>query len=63
LYWPVIDILTLKNAPKTLLFTLIVKFLAKTRFETNTHAFVTSPEIVAAIAISGRLDFDPTKIH
>lgn len=26
----------------------------------NTHAFVGSPEIVAAIAISGRLDFDPT---
>ena len=27
----------------------------------NTHAFVASPEIVAAIAISGRLDFDPAK--
>ncbi len=27
----------------------------------NTHAFVGSPEIVAAIAISGRLDFDPTR--
>ena len=27
----------------------------------NTHAFVGSPEIVAAIAIAGRLDFDPTK--
>ena len=26
----------------------------------NTHAFVGSPELVAAIAISGRLDFDPT---
>ena len=25
----------------------------------NTHAFVASPEIVAAIAISGKLDFDP----
>jgi len=25
----------------------------------NTHAFVTSPELVAAIAISGRLDFNP----
>merc|ERR1711974_550128 len=25
----------------------------------NTHAFVTSPEMVAAIAISGRLDFTP----
>ncbi|MBT5585124.1 MAG: aconitate hydratase [Flavobacteriaceae bacterium] len=25
----------------------------------NTHAFVGSPEMVAAIAISGRLDFDP----
>ncbi|CAL67460.1 aconitate hydratase [Christiangramia forsetii] len=27
----------------------------------NTHAFVGSPELVAAIAISGRLDFDPTR--
>ncbi len=27
----------------------------------NTHAFVTSPEMVAAIAISGRLDFNPIK--
>lgn len=26
----------------------------------NTHAFVGSPELVAAIAIAGRLDFDPT---
>lgn len=26
----------------------------------NTHAFVASPEMVAAVAISGRLDFDPT---
>ncbi|WPR71566.1 aconitate hydratase [Flavobacterium sp. NG2] len=25
----------------------------------NTHAFVTSPEMVAALAISGRLDFNP----
>lgn len=25
----------------------------------NTHAFVTSPEMVAAIALSGRLDFNP----
>tara|TARA_S200000501_G_scaffold377297_1_gene435126 strand:+ start:12659 stop:14917 length:2259 start_codon:yes stop_codon:yes gene_type:complete len=27
----------------------------------NTHAFVGSPEIVAAIAIAGKLDFDPTR--
>ncbi len=27
----------------------------------NTHAFVASPEMVAAIAISGRLDFNPMK--
>ena len=27
----------------------------------NTHAFVGSPEIVAAMAIAGKLDFDPTK--
>ena len=25
----------------------------------NTHAFVTSPEMVAALAIAGRLDFNP----
>jgi aconitate hydratase len=25
----------------------------------NTHAFVTSPEIVTALAIAGRLDFNP----
>ena len=27
----------------------------------NTHAFVASPEIVAAVAIAGRLDFNPIK--
>ena len=27
----------------------------------NTHAFVASPEMVAAVAISGRLDFNPMK--
>jgi aconitate hydratase len=27
----------------------------------NTHAFVTSPEMVAAVAISGKLDFNPIK--
>ena len=27
----------------------------------NTHAFVASPEMVAAVAISGRLDFNPIK--
>lgn len=27
----------------------------------NTHAFVTSPEMVAALAIAGRLDFNPIK--
>ena len=27
----------------------------------NTHAFVGSPEMVAAIALSGRLDFDPVR--
>ena len=25
----------------------------------NTHAFVASPEMVAAVAIAGRLDFNP----
>jgi aconitate hydratase len=25
----------------------------------QTHAFVTSPEMVAALAIAGRLDFNP----
>lgn len=26
-----------------------------------THCFVTSPELVTALSIAGRLDFDPTK--
>ena len=29
----------------------------------NTHAFVASPEIVTALAIAGRLDFNPLKDH
>ena len=34
-------------------------FAKRTDGNPNTHAFVTSPEMVAAVAISGRLDFNP----
>lgn len=27
----------------------------------GTHSFLTSPDIVTALAITGRLDFDPTR--
>ena len=45
---------------KTLLFTLSTETLQKRADgNPNTHAFVASPEMVAAVAISGRLDFNP----
>jgi hypothetical protein len=44
---------------KTLLFTLSTETLQKRADgNPNTHAFVASPEMVAAVAISGRLDFN-----
>ncbi|MDO5656485.1 MAG: aconitate hydratase [Flavobacteriaceae bacterium] len=51
-----------KNAPKnTIIHSFNRNFAKRADGNPNTHAFVASPEIVAAMAISGRLDFDPTK--
>ena len=51
-----------KNAPKnSIVHSFNRNFAKRADGNPNTHAFVTSPELVAAIAISGRLDFDPTK--
>ena len=51
-----------KNAPKnTIVHSFNRNFAKRADGNPNTHAFVASPEMVAAIAISGRLDFDPTK--
>ena len=51
-----------KNAPKnTIVHSFNRNFAKRADGNPNTHAFVTSPEMVAAIAISGRLDFDPIK--
>ncbi|SNR32971.1 aconitase [Lutibacter agarilyticus] len=51
-----------KNAPKnSIIHSFNRNFAKRADGNPNTHAFVTSPELVAAIAISGRLDFDPTK--
>ena len=50
-----------KNAPKnTIVHSFNRNFAKRADGNPKTHAFVTSPEMVAAIAISGRLDFDPT---
>ena len=49
-----------KNAPKnSIVHSFNRNFAKRADGNPNTHAFVTSPELVAAIAISGRLDFDP----
>jgi len=49
-----------KNAPKnSIVHSFNRNFSKRADGNPNTHAFVASPEIVAAIAISGRLDFDP----
>ena len=49
-----------KNAPKnSIVHSFNRNFAKRADGNPNTHAFVTSPEIVAAIAISGRLDFNP----
>ena len=51
-----------KNAPKnSIVHSFNRNFSKRADGNPNTHAFVGSPEMVAAIAISGRLDFDPTK--
>ncbi len=49
-----------KNAPKnTIIHSFNRNFAKRADGNPNTHAFVASPEMVAAIAISGRLDFNP----
>ena len=51
-----------KSAPKnSIIHSFNRNFSKRADGNPNTHAFVASPEMVAAIAISGRLDFDPTK--
>jgi aconitate hydratase len=48
------------NAPKnSIIHSFNRNFSKRADGNPNTHAFVASPEIVAAIAISGRLDFNP----
>ncbi|MDC0579579.1 aconitate hydratase [Bacteroidia bacterium] len=48
------------NAPKnTIIHSFNRNFSKRADGNPNTHAFVASPEIVAAIAIAGRLDFNP----
>ena len=49
-----------KNAPKnSIVHSFNRNFAKRADGNPNTHAFVSSPEMVAAIAISGRLDFNP----
>ncbi len=48
------------NAPKnSIIHSFNRNFAKRADGNPNTHAFVSSPEMVAAIAIAGRLDFDP----
>ncbi|MCB9197253.1 MAG: aconitate hydratase [Flavobacteriales bacterium] len=49
-----------KNAPvNSIVHSFNRNFAKRADGNPNTHAFVASPEMVAAIAISGRLDFNP----
>ncbi len=49
-----------KNAPKnSIVHSFNRNFAKRADGNPNTHAFVASPELVAAIAVSGRLDFNP----
>ncbi|WP_010519949.1 aconitate hydratase [Croceivirga radicis] len=49
-----------KNAPKnTIVHSFNRNFAKRADGNPNTHAFVASPELVAALAISGKLDFNP----
>ena len=53
-----------KNAPKnSIVHSFNRNFAKRADGNTNTHAFVASPEITAAIAIAGRLDFNPMTDH
>ncbi|MGB1041250.1 MAG: aconitate hydratase, partial [Flavobacteriales bacterium] len=49
-----------KNAPKnSIIHSFNRNFAKRADGNPNTHAFVASPELVAAVAIAGRLDFNP----
>ena len=49
-----------KNAPKnSIIHSFNRNFAKRADGNPNTHAFVASPEMVAALAIAGRLDFNP----
>ena len=49
-----------KNAPKnSIIHSFNRNYAKRADGNPNTHAFVASPEMVAAIAIAGRLDFNP----
>ncbi|MDD7887042.1 aconitate hydratase [Flavivirga sp. 57AJ16] len=51
-----------KNAPKnSIVHSFNRNFAKRADGNPNTHAFVASPELTAAIAIAGRLDFNPLK--
>jgi len=51
-----------KNAPKnSIIHSFNRNFAKRADGNPNTHAFVASPEMVAAVAIAGRLDFNPMK--
>jgi len=51
-----------KNAPKnSIIHSFNRNFAKRADGNPNTHAFVASPEMVAAIALAGRLDFNPMK--
>ncbi|RIH64095.1 aconitate hydratase [Mariniphaga sediminis] len=48
-----------KNEKNTIVHSFNRNFSKRNDGNPNTHAFVTSPELVTALAISGRLDFNP----
>lgn len=48
-----------KNEKNSIVHSFNRNFSKRNDGNPNTHAFVASPEMVAAVAISGRLDFDP----
>lgn len=49
------------NPKNTIVHSFNRNFAKRADGNPNTHAFVASPEIVMAMAISGKLDFDPSK--
>jgi aconitate hydratase len=49
------------NSKNTIVHSFNRNFAKRADGNPNTHAFVASPEIVMALTISGRLDFDPSK--